>query len=170
MNHVPDFSSLDTLIGNFTDICGTVTYTGSIHLRGTLKGDLKRLSPDPHSTNKPDVVVITGVLDGSMDAEYSSIDGIVIGDVVVEKLVMLGEHASVKGNLTYGELVVVAGATIEGTLTRIARSEPDVPKTASRAHFKQIFREFFMLDYFQNRELIKKRLAQISNTAAKNEA
>jgi cytoskeletal protein CcmA (bactofilin family) len=70
----------------------------------------------------------TGSIEGAVEAINVMLNGRVRGDIVARGRVILGAHALVQGNVSYGSIEMTLGAQIVGRLTRVphtAVSEPE---------------------------------------------
>lgn len=120
----PDFSKFDTVIAERTTIAGSLDYAGSLHVHGKIaNGNVKMLG----DSTVPRVLVVTGHVTGSVEADFAFINGVIEGDLTVTQLLRLGKRARVFGSIKYGDLVVERGALLNGTLERTTLNS-DAPK------------------------------------------
>jgi cytoskeletal protein CcmA (bactofilin family) len=109
-------ANIDTLISAPTRIQGDVQFSGGLHLDGSVAGSVKALP------NLPSRLVISesGVVEGSVEAQFVEMNGKVRGDILAATRLTLGPKAQVEGNLTYGAIEMAAGARIQGKMKNTA--------------------------------------------------
>jgi cytoskeletal protein CcmA (bactofilin family) len=124
-NAVP---GIDSLLGPSTGIQGDVIFSGGLHLDGSVTGSVKATGAGISRL----VVGEAAVIEGSVVAPVVELHGLVRGDIVASRRVVLGPKARVEGNVQYAALEVAAGASIKGKLVKLANpdkvaSKPDNP-------------------------------------------
>jgi cytoskeletal protein CcmA (bactofilin family) len=112
-------ANIDTLISAPTRIQGDIQFSGGLHLDGAVAGSVKALP------NLPSRLVISesGVVEGSVEAQFVEMNGKVRGDILAAARLTLGPKAQVEGNLTYGAIEMAAGARIQGKMKNTAGSK-----------------------------------------------
>lgn len=118
--------------GNFEKFNGVlptnVTVRGNIFvdgnqtliIDGTVHGNIEASTMNPDVSGKGDQgVVVSGLVNGNISGfDYVLIDGgIVDGSIQSKRSLVLKGKAKVAGDITYGELAIESGSTIEGKLT-----------------------------------------------------
>ena len=95
--------ALATLIGAGTLVDGNLTYSGGIHIDGTVLGDLAPENPD-----EPSQVWIgeKGIVKGSVRGTDVIVHGSVDGDIFALQRVTISAKARVAGDVCYSELAV----------------------------------------------------------------
>ncbi len=115
---------IDSLFGASTGIQGDVLFSGGLHLDGTVTGSVKATGTGISRL----VVGESAVIEGSVEAPVVELHGLVRGDIVASRRVVLGPKARVEGNVNYGALEVAAGASIKGKLLKLAGADQAAAK------------------------------------------
>lgn len=117
----------DTLISVKTEIIGDITFTGGLHIDGTIKGNLKAEAGSGAIVRISD----KGRVEGQITAPNIIINGRVIGDVHAGEYIELAKKADVTGDVYYQAMEMVLGAEVNGKLHHHAktdaRKQADVP-------------------------------------------
>jgi len=104
-NLLPEQPSIN-LIGNGTDIKGSINSNGDIRIDGTLVGSII-------STGKV-VVGSTGNVDGDITCQNADFSGIVKAKVIVSELLSLKASANLMGDVITNKLAIEPGARFSG--------------------------------------------------------
>lgn len=112
------YSSIDTIIGQRTQLKGDVCFSGGLHIDGKVEGNI---------VAEPGVeAVLTvseqGSIEGDVRVPNLVLNGSVVGDVHVSERVELASHARVTGNLYYSLIEMAMGAEVNGSM--VHRTEP----------------------------------------------
>ena len=101
--------SQQNLIAQGTTITGDIISEGDFRIEGNIQGNLKT----------PGKVVIgkTGVINGTLKAANSDIEGKFSGKLIISDTLSLKSSAQVEGEVEVGKLAVVTGATFNATCT-----------------------------------------------------
>lgn len=104
--------SMDTLIGQQTEILGDVRFSGGLHVEGKIKG--KVLSVD----DKTSALSISenGSVEGDVRVPNIVLNGQVSGDVHASGKITLAPKARVNGNVYYKVIEMASGARVNGQL------------------------------------------------------
>lgn len=102
--------TVDTLLGEQTEILGDLRFAGGLHVDGRIKGRV--LSTDSDGMLS---VGATGLIEGSVGAARVVINGQVIGDVHAARVAM-GPKARVLGNVYYSVIEMAPGAKVLGQM------------------------------------------------------
>jgi cytoskeletal protein CcmA (bactofilin family) len=99
--------SQQNLIAKGTTITGDIISEGDFRIEGNVKGNLKT----------PGKVVIgkTGVINGTLKAANSDIEGKFSGKLIISDTLSLKTSAHVEGEVEVGKLAVEPGATFNAT-------------------------------------------------------
>jgi len=99
--------SQQNLIAKGTTITGDIISEGDFRIEGNVKGNLKT----------PGKVVIgkTGVINGTLKAANSDIEGKFSGKLIISDILSLKSSAHVEGEVEVGKLAVEPGATFNAT-------------------------------------------------------
>ena len=103
--------SLATLIGAGTLVDGNLTYSGGIHIDGTVLGDLAPENPDQTSQVW---IGEKGIVKGSVRGTDVIVHGSVDGDIFANQSVTIGAKARVAGDVCYSELSVDGCSSLTG--------------------------------------------------------
>ncbi|MDR2853384.1 MAG: polymer-forming cytoskeletal protein [Burkholderiaceae bacterium] len=109
---VEKFSSL--LAGN-TTITGDLEFEGGLKVNGTIKGNVKYKK----DSNSLLALSAEGRIEGNIHSYDALIDGTVVGDLEVEHLLELHANAHITGNITYRQLSMENGVSVDGRLIKI---------------------------------------------------
>lgn len=110
----PDVSNIN-LIGEGSEVEGTLRSTTDVRVNGLITGDL--------IVEGKVIIADKGIVDGTLTARCADVAGRVRGQVVVEDRLVLKASANIDGNIRTARLVVEEGATFEGTCT-MGRLDP----------------------------------------------
>lgn len=101
--------SQQNLIAQGTTITGDIISEGDFRIEGNIQGNLKT----------PGKVVIgkTGVINGTLKAANSDIEGKFSGKLLISDTLSLKSSARVEGEVEVGKLAVEPGATFNATCT-----------------------------------------------------
>ncbi len=105
-------ASIDTIIGEHTQLTGDIRFSGGLHIDGKVKGNI---SAEPDS----DAVLTVseqGSIEGDVEVPNLVLNGAVVGDVHVSERVELASQARVTGNLYYSLIEMSMGAEVNGKL------------------------------------------------------
>jgi len=99
--------SQQNLIAKGTTITGDIISEGDFRIEGNVKGNLKT----------PGKVVIgkTGVINGTLKAANSDIEGKFSGKLIISDILSLKSSAHVEGEVEVGKLAVEPGSTFNAT-------------------------------------------------------
>lgn len=110
-----EVTKLSSLIADNLHIVGDVHFSGGLRVDGKIEGSVigKR--------GEKSLVVLSekGCIVGRVRAYDAVINGTVSGDLEVEHFLELQPGAKVSGNISYRQLQMECGATVEGNLLRV---------------------------------------------------
>ncbi|MEX1032497.1 MAG: polymer-forming cytoskeletal protein [Cellvibrionaceae bacterium] len=105
-------SASTTLIAKNTEVVGDIHFSGTLHIEGTLRGNVHvKDGGDAHLD-----VAEHGCVEGQITVPTVRINGRVVGDVHSSKHVELAAKAEVEGNVHYKLIEMVKGAQVNGSL------------------------------------------------------
>ena len=118
--------NVDTLIGAQCTIDGEVTFSGGLHVEGTIKGTVAA------EAGVEAVLMLSdkGRIEGEVRAPHVVINGQVRGDIVASERIELAAQARVEGNIYYKVLEMAAGAQVCGHLVRDDEPRKQLPRPA----------------------------------------
>jgi len=110
-----EITKLSSLIDGGVEIVGNVFITDGLRVDGHVQGEV-RSQPDARGLL---VLSEKGRIDGSVKVYDAVINGTITGDVEVEHFLELQPGARVTGNISYRQLRMECGATVDGRLERL---------------------------------------------------
>ena len=115
-----EITKLSSLIDSGVEIVGNVFITDGLRIDGHVQGEV-RSRPDARGLL---VLSEKGSIQGSVKVYDAVINGTITGDVEVEHFLELQPGSRVTGNISYRQLRMECGATVDGRLERLG--EPAV--------------------------------------------
>lgn len=116
-------SSIECLIGEKMAVDGNVTFSGGLHIDGTVRGAVVAEGADALL-----VLGDKGRIEGEIRAPHVVLKGELIGDVVASAKLELGPSARVRGNIYYKVLEMAAGAQVNGQILHEDEPRKSLPK------------------------------------------
>lgn len=117
-----EINKLSSLIADNVEIVGDVIFSGGLRVDGRIEGNV---------INKGDelgllVLSERGCIEGSVRTHDAVINGTIVGDLSVSHFLELQPKARVTGNISYSQLQMDCGASVEGKLVKLEdASAPD---------------------------------------------
>ena len=109
-----------SILGTGTVITGNIKTEGTIRIDGKIVGNI---------VTKADAVVgLTGVVEGSVDAQNITVAGKVMGTLTAAQKLVLESRAVLKGDLRTARLVVDEGAMFDGRSSMTGTPPGVVPR------------------------------------------
>lgn len=109
-------STSTTLISKNTEVVGDIHFSGTLHIEGTLRGNI--FVTDGNDAHLE--VAENGKVEGQITVPTVRINGRVAGDIHASKHVELAAKAEVDGNVHYRLIEMVKGAQVNGNLVYTA--------------------------------------------------
>lgn len=119
-------TTVDSLIGQNSQIVGDFRYSGGLHIDGTVKGNVLADEDDHAMLTLSD----KGTIEGEVKVPFIILNGVVKGDVHAREHVELASNARVEGNVFYRLIEMAMGAEVNGKLVRIPE-EDNSPRVLS---------------------------------------
>jgi cytoskeletal protein CcmA (bactofilin family) len=122
-------AKISSLVGTETEISGDVSFSGGLHVDGTVKGNVV-------ADIDADALLIlseTGVIQGEVRAPFIIINGTVNGDVHSSERLELTTKARIKGNVYYNLIEMSIGAEVNGNLIHYVSNKPPQREAKSPA-------------------------------------
>jgi cytoskeletal protein CcmA (bactofilin family) len=116
--------AVETLIGAGTTIKGDLSFSGGLHIDGTVHGSIVA-APGAEAML---VVSEKGMIEGEVRAPHVVINGNLKGDIVASERIELASQARVQGNIYYKLLEMAAGAQVNGQIVREEEPRKQLPK------------------------------------------
>lgn len=114
-NRTAGRTRVDTLIGRKSTLEGNVSFSGGLHVDGSVKGKITAAGDDRSTLSLSQ----HGKVEGDIRVPYISLNGTVVGDVYAAERVILAANARVTGDVRYNLLEMALGAQVNGRLIRI---------------------------------------------------
>ncbi len=109
---IENFSSL---FSDNVSFVGDLEFEGGLKINGSFKGNIR------HKQDCVSLLALSseGCIEGNVSSYDALIDGTIIGDLYVEHLLELHSNARVSGNISYRQLSMEHGASVDGKLIRL---------------------------------------------------
>ncbi len=111
---------VDTLVGEGTCVAGDITFSGGLHVDGTVRGNIIAEGGDATALL---VVGEHGKVEGEVRVPHVIISGSVSGDVRAMESVELATHAQVTGNIYYTRIEMAMGAEVNGQMIHVTQDK-----------------------------------------------
>ena len=120
-----EVTKLSSLVSHTMAVQGDVIFSGGLRVDGHVKGNV--ISKD----DGRGLLVLSdkGSISGGVKVYDAVINGHIEGDVEVEHFLELQANARVSGNISYRQLQMDCGATVDGKLERIDGEPVQVPSS-----------------------------------------
>ena len=111
-------TKVETLVGEGTCVSGDMTFSGGLHVDGTVRGNIIAANSDSMALL---VVGEHGKIEGEVHVPQVIISGAVMGDVRASESVELSPHSRVTGNIYYTRIEMAMGAEVNGQLIHVSQ-------------------------------------------------
>jgi len=111
---------VDTLVGQRTEVAGDVTFSGGLHVDGTVRGNVT-------ATEAPDSMLTVsenGRIEGDVRVAHNVLNGTVVGNVHAAARIELAAKARVNGDVYYNLIEMAMGAEVNGSLVHRSEQTP----------------------------------------------
>ena len=112
-------SRLDSLVGKNSCVTGDISFSGGLHVDGTIRGAVSGEIESRSSLT----VSEHGTIEGEVRVACVLLNGLVKGDVYSTERIELAAGARVEGNVYYGLMEMAIGAEVNGNLVHISEEE-----------------------------------------------
>jgi cytoskeletal protein CcmA (bactofilin family) len=116
-------AKVETLVGEGTCVAGDVTFSGGLHVDGTVRGNIVAANGDSMALL---VVGEHGKIEGEVHVPQVVISGSVVGDVRAAESVELAPNSQVTGNIYYTRIEMAMGASVNGQLIHVSQEKSQV--------------------------------------------
>jgi cytoskeletal protein CcmA (bactofilin family) len=116
-------AKVETLVGEGTSVDGDMTFSGGLHVDGTVRGNIMAANGDSTALL---VVGEHGRIEGEVQVPQVVISGAVVGDVRATESVELAPNSQVTGNIYYTRIEMAMGASVNGQLIHVAQEKGQV--------------------------------------------
>ncbi|WP_227814540.1 bactofilin family protein [Nitrogeniibacter aestuarii] len=109
-----EINKLSSLIADNVEIVGDVIFSGGLRVDGCVKGNV--INKDEERA----LLVLSeqGRIEGSVKTHDAVVNGTIVGDLTVNHFLELQANARVTGNITYRQLQMDCGASVDGKLEK----------------------------------------------------
>ena len=109
-----ELSKLSSLIASNMEVTGDILYVEGLRVDGHIKGNVKA------KDGAKSLIVLSdqGGITGNVTAYDAVVNGTIRGDLEVTHFLELQANAHIVGNITYRQLRMDCGASVEGKLTK----------------------------------------------------
>lgn len=140
-------AKVETLVGEGTCVAGDMTFSGGLHVDGTVRGNIIAENGDGTALL---VVGEHGRIEGEVHVPQVIISGAVLGDVRATESVELAPNAHVTGNIYYARLEMAMGAEVNGQLIHMSQEKGQVllppAENESSSHAERKIEKFHIVD------------------------
>lgn len=112
-------TTVDSLIGQNSQIIGDFRFSGGLHVDGMVKGNV--IADDDEQAML--TLSERGTIEGEVKVPFIILNGVVNGDVYAREHVELAANARVEGNVFYRLIEMAMGAEVNGKLVRLAEED-----------------------------------------------
>lgn len=113
MNSEKPSNKIDNLIGKELVLNGAIEIIGGTRLDGVIFGDVSQKSEATLTVSE------FGFVTGNVTVDHLILGGTIIGNITVNKTLVVLKTAVISGDIQYNAISVTAGAEINGTLSKI---------------------------------------------------
>ena len=106
---------IDTLIGQYTQIKGDISFSGGLRVDGSIAGNINATG----DTESVLTLSEQGSIEGEVRVPNLVVNGSIQGNVYISGHVELAANAKVQGNVYYNLLEMAMGAEVNGQLIRM---------------------------------------------------
>ena len=110
-----ELTKLSSLIAENVEIAGNILFVDGLRMDGRVKGNVESKSGSKSLLVLSDLGSITG----NVRTYDAVINGVINGDLEVDHFLELQANARVTGNITYRQLRMDCGASVDGKLLKI---------------------------------------------------
>lgn len=132
-----EVTKLSSFVADNVEVVGDINFSDGLRIDGKVRGGV--ISKAGYKS----LLVLSeqGTVEGNVRTYDAVINGTIIGDVEIEHFLELQANARVTGNISYRQLQMDAGATVEGKLILISEEMPKeavkgAPKLSSKEPVK----------------------------------
>ena len=104
--------TIDTLIGQHTELKGDIIFTGGLRIDGKVRGNVTAKG----DANSKLIVSDQGEIDGSVNVPHVVVNGTINGNLNSSGTVELQSKARISGDVNYRQLKMDLGAAVNGNL------------------------------------------------------
>ena len=111
-------TTTESLVGHNTQVHGDISFSGRLHVDGTIKGNV---SADDESS----LLTLSdrGTVEGEVRVPFVQLNGIVNGNVFADERVELASSARIEGDVYYNLIEMAMGAEVNGQLVHTSERD-----------------------------------------------
>lgn len=113
-----ELTKLSSLVASNVEVNGDLSFVDGLRIDGHIRGNVQSRS----SAKSLLVLSDQGCITGNVRSYDAVINGVIVGDLEVEHFVELQANARITGNITYRQLRMDCGASVDGKLNKITES------------------------------------------------
>lgn len=123
-----ELNKLSSLIAESVALRGDITFVDGLHIDGRITGNV-----DCSGETKSLLILSNkGAIHGQVRVNDAVINGEIIGNVIVDNFLELQANARIKGDITYRQLRMECGASVDGKLLKLSDDENIRSATSSK--------------------------------------
>jgi cytoskeletal protein CcmA (bactofilin family) len=110
-----ELTKLSSLVASNVEVTGDLSFVDGLRIDGKVQGNVQ----SRQGTKSLLVLSDQGSITGNVRSHDAIINGVIIGDLEVEHFLELQANARVTGNISYRQLRMDCGASVDGKLNKI---------------------------------------------------
>ncbi|HSD36338.1 MAG TPA: polymer-forming cytoskeletal protein [Rhodocyclaceae bacterium] len=111
-----ELTKLSSLVASNVDVTGDLSFVDGLRIDGQVRGNVQ----SRQGTKSLLVLSDQGSITGNVRSHDAIINGVIVGDLEVEHFLELQGNARITGNITYRQLRMDCGASVDGKLNKVA--------------------------------------------------
>lgn len=124
-----EINKLSSLIADNVEVVGDVIFSGGLRVDGRIEGNVVNKGEERGLL----VLSERGCIEGSVKTHDAVVNGTIIGDLDVSHFLELQSSARITGNITYRQLQMDCGASVDGKLMKTDDGEGEEKKVVDFA-------------------------------------
>ncbi|MBX3679316.1 bactofilin family protein [Cognatazoarcus halotolerans] len=110
-----EINKLSSLVADNVEINGDIAFSAGLRVDGRVSGNLS------NKEGSKGLLVLSdqGRIEGDVHVYDAVVNGTIVGNLTVDHFLELQPKSRVTGNISYRQLQMDCGASVDGTLTRI---------------------------------------------------
>ncbi|MGV0005345.1 MAG: bactofilin family protein [Candidatus Porifericomitaceae bacterium WSBS_2022_MAG_OTU9] len=123
-------NKINSMIGKDTTIEGNVSFSGGMHVDGTVRGDIHAAKNDSGSALS---LSESAVVEGNIEVPFILVNGKVTGNINSSQNLELAANSNIEGDVQYKVLHISLGAKVNGRLRHHEDQRPIVKEETTDA-------------------------------------
>lgn len=112
-----ELTKLSSLVANNVEVEGNLSFVDGLRIDGHVRGNVMS-RPEAKSLL---VLSDQGSVTGNVRSHDAIINGVIVGDLEVDHFLELQANARITGNITYRQLRMDCGASVDGKLNKLTQ-------------------------------------------------